>query len=46
MFAGSDDRDLKELDSEQILLARARTAIKRENSHLAIDFDTVVKGFL
>ncbi|KAL2796317.1 Argonaute complex, subunit Arb1 [Aspergillus keveii] len=46
MFAGSDDRDLKEMDSEQILLARARTAIKQENSNLAIDFDAVVKGFL
>jgi hypothetical protein len=46
MFAGSDDRDLKEMDSEQILLARARTAIKQENSNLAIDFDAVVRGFL
>ncbi|KAL2821691.1 Argonaute complex, subunit Arb1 [Aspergillus granulosus] len=46
MFAGSDNRDLKEMDSEQILRARARTAISQESSHLAIDFDAVVKGFL
>ncbi|KAL2853257.1 Argonaute complex, subunit Arb1 [Aspergillus pseudoustus] len=46
MFAGSDDRDLKQMDSEQVLLARARTAINQEKSHLDIDFDAVVKGFL
>lgn len=46
MFAGSDDRDLKNLDKEDILLARGQTAIDQEHSSLTINFDLVVKGFL
>ena len=46
MFAGTDDRGLKEMDNEQILLARGKTAISEDTSHLTIDFDAVVKGFL
>ncbi|RHZ46725.1 uncharacterized protein CDV56_102128 [Aspergillus thermomutatus] len=46
MFTGTDQRDLKEMDSEQILLARAQTSIAQEQSNLLIDFDAVVKGYL
>ncbi|KAL4951121.1 Argonaute complex, subunit Arb1 [Aspergillus filifer] len=46
MFAGTDDRGLKEMDNEQILLARGNTAISENTSHLTIDFEVVVKGFL
>lgn len=45
-FAGTDDRELKQMDSDQILLARGQTSISKENSHLPIDFNAVVKGFL
>ncbi|KAF7116867.1 hypothetical protein CNMCM5793_005448 [Aspergillus hiratsukae] len=46
MFTGTDQRDLKEMDSEQILLARAQTSIAQERSNLQIDFNAVVKGYL
>ncbi|KAL4802332.1 Argonaute complex, subunit Arb1 [Aspergillus unguis] len=46
MFAGTEDRDLKNLDNDEILLARGQTAINKEYSRLEIDFDAVVKGFL
>ncbi|KAL4931581.1 uncharacterized protein BDV17DRAFT_240034 [Aspergillus undulatus] len=46
MFAGIDDRGLKELDNDQILLARGKTAVNDDYAHLTIDFDAVVRGFL
>jgi hypothetical protein len=46
MFTGTDQRDLKEMDSEDILLARAQTSIAQEQLNLQIDFNAVVKGFL
>ncbi|KAL4943246.1 hypothetical protein BDV06DRAFT_234870 [Aspergillus oleicola] len=46
MFAGIDDRGLREMDNEQILLARGKAAISEDISHLTIDFDAVVKGYL
>ncbi|KAL4821361.1 Argonaute complex, subunit Arb1 [Aspergillus spinulosporus] len=46
MFAGTDDRGLKELDNDMFLLARGQTAIHRDRTNLPIDFNTVVKGFL
>ncbi|KAL4872627.1 hypothetical protein BDV12DRAFT_210521 [Aspergillus spectabilis] len=46
MFAGTDDRDLKKMDKDEILQARGRTTINQEFSHLTIDFNAVVKGFL
>ncbi|KAI9376395.1 Argonaute complex, subunit Arb1 [Aspergillus egyptiacus] len=46
IFAGTIDRDLKEMDKDQILLARGQTAIDQDNSHLTIDFNAVVKGYL
>lgn len=46
MFTGTDQRDLKEMDSEEILLARAQTSIAQEQLNLHIDFNAVVKGYL
>ncbi|RDW62902.1 uncharacterized protein DSM5745_10013 [Aspergillus mulundensis] len=46
MFAGTDDRGLKELDNEQILYARGLTAIDKDRANLTIDFNIVVKGYL
>ncbi|KKK22982.1 hypothetical protein AOCH_002690 [Aspergillus ochraceoroseus] len=46
MFVGSDDRDFKNMDSEQILLARGQTSIKDDHSKLPVDFNAVVKGYL
>ncbi|GLA26349.1 hypothetical protein CBS147343_6811 [Aspergillus niger] len=46
MFGGLDGRDLQQLDSEQILQARAMTSVGKDKSHLAVDFDAVVRGFL
>ncbi|KAL2862371.1 uncharacterized protein BJX67DRAFT_385738 [Aspergillus lucknowensis] len=46
MFAGSDDRDLNELDHDQILLARGRTTIDQNKSSLTVDFNAVVTGYL
>jgi hypothetical protein len=46
MFTGTDQRDLKEMDSEEILMARAQTSIAQEQSNLQIDFNAVVKGYL
>ena len=46
MFAGSDQNDLQDLDSEQILQARTQTSIPRDTANLTIDFDAVVRGYL
>ncbi|PYH83835.1 hypothetical protein BO82DRAFT_372973 [Aspergillus uvarum CBS 121591] len=46
MFAGADQKDLKDLDSEQILQARTQTSIPRDTANLTIDFDEVVRGYL
>lgn len=47
MFAGVDHKDMKDMDSEQILIARmGQTSIKSERAKLPIDFDAVVRGFL
>ncbi|KAI2918704.1 hypothetical protein CBS147371_4141 [Aspergillus niger] len=46
MFGGLDGRDLQQLDSEQILQARAMTSVGKDKSNLAVDFDAVVRGFL
>ncbi|OJJ70612.1 hypothetical protein ASPBRDRAFT_180704 [Aspergillus brasiliensis CBS 101740] len=46
MFGGLADRDLQELDSEQILQARTMTSVGKDRSNLAVDFDAVVRGFL
>ncbi|PWY84887.1 hypothetical protein BO70DRAFT_334877 [Aspergillus heteromorphus CBS 117.55] len=46
MFGGMDARDLKALDSEQILQARTQARMRKDLSHLTIDFDAVARGFL
>lgn len=46
MFGGLDEQDMKEMDHEQILLARAQTSIDHEKLNLPVDFDAVVKGYL
>ncbi|KAA8652490.1 hypothetical protein EYZ11_005203 [Aspergillus tanneri] len=46
MFAGMDDKELQEMDSEQVLVARGQTSIKREQLNLSVDFNAVVKGYL
>ncbi|KAL3470923.1 Argonaute complex, subunit Arb1 [Aspergillus californicus] len=46
MFAGVDDRDMKGMDKDEILLARGQTSVNQDNSHLPIDFNAVVKGYL
>ncbi|KAL5341636.1 Argonaute complex, subunit Arb1 [Aspergillus crustosus] len=46
MFAGTDNRDLKEMDKDEILQARGRTSVNKDFAHLTIDFNAVVTGFL
>lgn len=46
MFAGVDERGMKEMDKEDILLARGNTSINQGHSKLIIDFNAVVKGYL
>ena len=46
MFACVDERTLKEMDSEQIMIARGQASIAKEREHLGIDFNAVVKGYL
>ncbi|KAE8149153.1 Argonaute complex, subunit Arb1 [Aspergillus avenaceus] len=46
MFAGVDNRELQQMDSEQILVAKGQTSIRDDHSHLPIDFDAVAKGYL
>ncbi|PYH71540.1 uncharacterized protein BO88DRAFT_478266 [Aspergillus vadensis CBS 113365] len=46
MFGGLDGRDLQQLDSEEILQARAMTSVGKDRSNLTVDFDAVVRGFL
>lgn len=46
MFAGVDDREMQEMDSEQIMLFRGQTSIEEDRSDQPIDFDAVVKGYL
>lgn len=46
MFAGVDERDMKEMDNEQILNVRAQTSIDHEKENLLVDFDAVVRGYL
>lgn len=46
IFAGVDDREMQEMDSEQIMLFRGQTSIEEDRSEQPIDFDAVVKGYL
>ncbi|KAJ9216138.1 hypothetical protein DTO166G4_2382 [Paecilomyces variotii] len=46
MFAGVDQRELEDMDTEQILAARAQAWINSDRSKMLIDFDAVVRGYL
>ncbi|PLB42108.1 uncharacterized protein BDW47DRAFT_121898 [Aspergillus candidus] len=46
MFQGVEDRDMKDMDAEDILVARGQATINHDHSRLEIDFNAVVKGFL
>lgn len=46
MFGGMDERELQQLDNEQILVTRGQASIAQDRSDLEIDFNAVVKGYL
>ncbi|KAF5859634.1 hypothetical protein ETB97_002607 [Aspergillus alliaceus] len=46
MFAGVDERELQQLDSEQALIAKGQASIHRACSDLTVDFNAVVTGYL
>lgn len=46
MFTGVEDRELQEMDKEQILLMKGQTSIDKDRTSLLIDFNAVVKGYL
>lgn len=46
MFQGVEDRDMKNMDSEDVLVARGQATVDHDHWHLEVDFDAVVKGFL
>lgn len=46
MFQGMEDRDMKDMNTEDVLAARGQATIDYDHSHLDIDFNAVVKGFL
>lgn len=46
MFGGMDERELHQLDSEQILVTRGQASIAQERSDMEVDFDVVVRGYL
>lgn len=46
MFAGVDDREMQDMDSEQIMMLRGQTSIENDRSELPVDFNAVVKGYL
>jgi hypothetical protein len=46
LFAGVTEKELREMDKENIIAARTQTGIGIDKLHIEIDFDLVVKGFL
>lgn len=46
LFGGVTERELQEMDKENVYHARSQTDIGIDKLKLAIDFDLVVKGFL
>lgn len=46
MFTGVDQRELEDMDKEQILAAKAQSWINSDRSKMLIDFDAVVRGYL
>ena len=46
MFGGVDQKDMEDMDAEEIITARAQTSITDDRSAWIIDFEAVAKGFL
>ncbi|KAI5294332.1 hypothetical protein KEM52_004238 [Ascosphaera acerosa] len=46
MFGGLDQKDLKELDADEIIQARATSVIPENRQGWEVDFEKVAKGFL
>ena len=46
MFGGVDQRELQDMNNEEILQIKGQTSIDDERSNLSIDFNAVVKGYL
>ncbi|KAL1874656.1 hypothetical protein Plec18167_005888 [Paecilomyces lecythidis] len=46
MFTSVDQRELEDMDKEQILAAKAQSWINSDRSKMLIDFDAVVRGYL
>lgn len=46
MFGGLDNRDLENMDKEQILVAKGQASIGYDSANLDIDFNAVVRGYL
>lgn len=46
MFGGTDQHELQQMDSEQIMVSRGQTSISQERSNLEVDFNAVAKGYL
>ncbi|GAD97132.1 conserved hypothetical protein [Paecilomyces variotii No. 5] len=46
MFTGVDQRELEDMDKDQILAAKAQSWINSERSKMLIDFDAVARGYL
>lgn len=46
MFGGNDQRDLQDMDAEDILTATAQSNIPEDRQDWVVDFELVAKGFL
>lgn len=46
MFEGNDQRDLMDMDSEDILTAAAQASVPENRVGWDVDFEAVAKGFL
>jgi hypothetical protein len=46
MFGGVDQRDMEDMDAEEIRTARTQASILEDRSEWRIDFEEVAKGFL
>jgi Argonaute siRNA chaperone (ARC) complex subunit Arb1 len=46
MFQGNDQRDLQDMNADDILTATSQSTIPTDRSGWIIDFELVVKGYL
>lgn len=46
MFQGVDQRDIEDMDDEDIVTATAQSTIPKDRSEWTVDFELVAKGFL